>query len=398
MELTLTNAGRAQCKTAEQYCGAGKSMGTGQLVHVDGVHTSRMSLTQAWSALPRRGQLRWARRGVFVLACILLCAYMLRAVVRDHNSVAGVLRRASSRGAVVVTASNFMYRAHARNFQCALQRLSLPYAPVVFSLDSRMHAFARENGMASIALSQATGDVALSGDFYGHESRLYGSIARQKLIVPALDAGLDVLVSDADIHWCGDVLKELQTMGGVYSRADVIIMAESDYHMMNSGFYFVRANERTKKLFAQLIENSKFGNHDQDVVNAVFCTEGFGAKKMEEDSVDGVPFWCRARDGAEIRVLPVDRFPSGGQVIEGKPIFKCSRERLMDMCKNMDIVVLRNNIISAGKKMARCIVKGMWFIESMAGNEEGERHAHVRCLGSAARPARWARRLCGSYC
>lgn len=300
---------------------------------------------------------------------------------------------AGRRRPVVLTVGNWMYREHLANFACNLQRISVSLRPLVYALDRRTHELSAQLGLASVLVSDLGGEDGEPGEFNRTGMRSFGAITKSKLVatLEALQAGLDVLVSDADVHWCVDAVQAVLEIGGVYGEADVIVQAERGYQGLNSGFFYVRGGERAVRLFERVVENIEVGMHDQDVINSVFCEEEFGGKKIDENGEVG--FRCENGD-AVIRVLPVEQFPSGGEMFEGKGIFERGREELGAMCREGRFVIVHNNFIRANKKKARFVQKGMWFVEfRKKGNQVG-----VQCLKKAVNSSERMKRTCGRYC
>eukprot|EP00177_Eucheuma_denticulatum_P003481 GFKZ01006295.1.p2 GENE.GFKZ01006295.1~~GFKZ01006295.1.p2 ORF type:complete len:356 (+),score=37.67 GFKZ01006295.1:626-1693(+) len=291
---------------------------------------------------------------------------------------------------LVVTVSNWMYREHLANFACNLKNIGVK-GLVVYALDRRTAEFASYLGLASVLLSDEDGDDVKPGNFEPTGSRSFNSITKRKLeaVKAALKSGFDVLLSDADIFWCQDAVAVLKSIMSEprYNDSDVIIQAEVGYRTLNSGFYYVRAGERSMSLFDQLISNIHLGAHDQDVVNKVFCDDRFGGSKIPEPT-GTVPFRCESH-GATIRVLPSERFPSGAEPYNGQVLFKKSRVELRSMCRK-ELVVVHNNFVRASKKKARFVQKGMWYTEFY-----GEKPI---CHSEPVPENPGAARTCGVYC
>lgn len=286
-----------------------------------------------------------------------------------------------------------MYREFLANFACNLRHLSPPRLPVVYSLDRKTHAFAAILGLSSVLLVDDEGDDAKPGAFEKQGPRSFNAITKRKIAAVkfALKAGLDVLLSDADIFWCRDAGKYLEELleHEDYRDADVLIQPEANYRTLNSGFYFVRSNPRTLTLFNQLLKNIGLGAHDQDVVNKVFCEEEYGGRKIREPYGD-VPFRCESQ-GAVIRVLPSQLFPSGAEMYEDVKVFSHSRGELVKMCRRGDVVVLHNNFIRASKKKARLVQKGLWYINF----DDPEQPI---CRKEPVPESLAAARTCGTFC
>lgn len=309
---------------------------------------------------------------------------------------------------VILTTSNWMYRALLHNFACTLHRLPGSPRPVVHALDSLTHAFAHEVGLtAALACNATNRTAARPGAFEPVGPLSFASITKTKLVAArdALRAGLAILLSDADIFWCVDARAVLSSIlqSDDYNDADVLIQAEAGYRSLNSGFYFARANARSVALFDALVENAGMGNHDQDVVNAVFCKATHGGRVVRERYGPGgrVPFSCRSH-GATIRLLDAEQFPSGAQPVHAStlvsrvmgrtdvPIFSLPRDELERRCRRGEFVVVHNNFIRADKKVARFVVKGMWFLKGKGSS--------ARCTSKAAPSSKRAVRTCGVFC
>ncbi len=310
--------------------------------------------------------------------------------VLNDVDVDDILHESSFNGSVLITISNYMYRGQLRNFQCSLKRLQLAYSPVVFALDRDTHNFSTTKGMRSILISSENGLDTGMGKFEKTGPRSFGYITRKKLLAvyKVLRTGLNVLVSDADIHWCGDAVKIIQNLDGEAQNADIIIMPEMDYKTLNSGFYYVRANKRTKETFELIMDNYEIGNHDQDVINEVLCGSRFGSEKIYSPEGNG-SFYCKTKSGAIVYLLDADKWPSGGQNIDGISVFLHPRSRLIRMCNRNRFYVIHNNYVSASRKEFRMIVKGMWFVDDSQ---------EMNCLAEPAPVTKKARSRCSTSC
>lgn len=286
-----------------------------------------------------------------------------------------------------------MYREFLANFACNIRRVSPTRRPIVYALDRRTHTFASKLGLSSVLLSDDEGDDVQPGAFQKEGHRSFNSITKMKLtaVRRALKAGLDVLLSDADIFWCADAAQVLETMLSQepYLDADVVIQPEANYRTLNSGFYYVRSGERALRVFAEMIRHIGIGAHDQDVVNKVFCDPSYGGRRIDEPYGE-VPFRCESH-GAIIRVLPSAQFPSGAEEYGGTKVFAHSRARLESMCVSGRLTIVHNNFIRATKKKARFIQKGMWFASF-------DRHQQPTCRAEPVPESDAAQRTCGTYC
>lgn len=247
------------------------------------------------------------------------------------------------------------------------------------------------------------------------------SFTKTKIIATrnALRVGLNVLVSDPDVFWCVDARPVLTAIlqSTDYLDADVVIQAQVGYRSLNSGFYFVRANARSIALFDALLQQIEHVNHlkhDHDILNAVFCNVKYGGRMIRQryGMHNRIPFSCLSH-GATIRLLDVEQFPSGAQPVRPRslyprvrthrrraqgqkqgrqqrhvPVFSLPRQELLSRCRSGEFVVLHNNFIHADKKIARFLVKGMWFL-----NPLGSQCSHQALPSTSA-----AVRTCGLFC
>lgn len=308
----------------------------------------------------------------------------------------------TSRRVVVVTAVNFAFREYLINLNCSLRRAraSRPVRLLVVTLDARMKKWARRMRFESVYIGPAGVVNASEEAVFGTSA--FNLLSKRKLyaVYRVLKTGVDVLFTDADIVWCGDVVGEVVRLmygewaGAVGRRPGLLMQTAWPRSILNSGFYYARANEDVVRLFEAFLAYGGDAENDQVIVNRVLCrVKGEGEVIYEKqeavhasEPIRTMPLGCRWKGRLDVRILKAGRFPTGGKLVQGgKKLFHLTRREVMGMCDRDDVALLHNNCILSRKKKARFVVKGIWYVD-----EKGE-----GCLGKSARATMKMRRLCG---
>lgn len=246
---------------------------------------------------------------------------------------------------------------------------------------------------------------------HAHEEAMFGTrgfnlLSKRKLyaVYHILKTGSDVLFTDADIVWCADVVDELSRM--MYGERDIdgfgqrparglLMQTAWPRSILNSGFYYARASDKVVRLFEAFLAYGGDAENDQAIVNRVLCqSNGSGEVVYGQEPVvhtaaptRRMPVGCRWQGGVAAGMLEARRFPTGGELMEGgDKLFHLPRRELMAMCDRREVALLHNNCILSGKKKARFVVKGIWYVDEQEGG----------CLQEPAAATREVRRRCGS--
>ncbi|KAJ1437426.1 nucleotide-diphospho-sugar transferase-domain-containing protein, partial [Ochromonadaceae sp. CCMP2298] len=182
---------------------------------------------------------------------------------RQLQKVAGIYRdpaQAKVKGlekTVMITACNHGFVNHLHNFKCWADRLGMKF--LVMAMDTEAHAYITHNtSMDSyLMVGGAVGEV--TGQATEFRSKQFNLItARKKEAVhDILRLGFDVLFSDTDVALVRDPLPYVvrDNVDYAHSLNYMCTVGESwDFHKSkiegNTGFYFVRSNNNTVKLWA----------------------------------------------------------------------------------------------------------------------------------------------------
>lgn len=276
------------------------------------------------------------------------------------------------RSLVVVTAVNFAFRHYVLNLICSLQRVSSLSAlnVLVFSLDARVHRFVKRHGLRSVLLAQGAASD-------GEEEAVFGSarfnlLSKRKLhaVKQVLDVGVDVLFSDADVVWCrGGFDAVLQLVAERVGYADMFVQTAWPRSVLNSGFYYVASNSRTRALFDALLRFPQSSENDQVIFNRVLCASKYGGQLVFDNNATAErlpsgrikPSACKW-NGVRAELLDSRLYPTGGQLWSGRKLFHWSRDTIVHMCDSAAVRILHNNCILSFGKLARFVVKGLWYV------------------------------------
>ena len=168
---------------------------------------------------------------------------------------------------VLVTASNFGYLNHLLNFNCYMQKLNFKFS--VFSLDTNLHSFLRENhpSINSIAFFDNSVSLSQASNF---RTKFFNVITNKKeeTVFILLHLGFNVIFIDIDIALLKDPLIHLMLPRVDYVHAVNIRCSKSnrfDYSDSslegNTGLYYVKSTINTISLWRKaLIKAKKYIN------------------------------------------------------------------------------------------------------------------------------------------
>jgi len=163
---------------------------------------------------------------------------------------------------VVLTGCNHGFLNHLQNFKCFMDRLGMKF--LVVALDRKTHDYLRLNTtMESIYMNTASA-AGISEESASFRSAQFNLItARKKEAVhDVLTLGYDVLFSDTDVALIRDPFKYLlwrnvdyvHSLNQICDTVDHWTFRGSPKEEGNTGFYFVRSNARTIKLWQTAYE------------------------------------------------------------------------------------------------------------------------------------------------
>jgi hypothetical protein len=164
---------------------------------------------------------------------------------------------------VMVTGCNYGFLNHLHNFKCFADRLGMKF--LVISFDQQAHDYITKNTtMTSYLMSAGSAGQEVTNVAQEFRSKQFNLItARKKEAVhDILALGYNVLFSDTDVAMIQDPLPDLlfQNVDYVHSLNYWCTLGEKPFNFYksrlegNTGFYFVRSNNNTVKLWQAAYE------------------------------------------------------------------------------------------------------------------------------------------------
>jgi len=179
-----------------------------------------------------------------------------------HTEPGAKPRHAGLEKTVVLTGCNHGFLNHLQNFKCFMDRLGMKF--LVVALDRKTHDYLRLNTtVESIYMNTASAAGISEGSASFRSAQFNLITARKKEAVhDVLSLGYDVLFSDTDVALIRDPFKYLlwQNVDYVHSLNQICDTVDhwtfrgSPKEEGNTGFYFVRSNARTIKLWQTAYE------------------------------------------------------------------------------------------------------------------------------------------------
>jgi hypothetical protein len=184
--------------------------------------------------------------------------------------VAGVFKEGSSpkpydtsklNKTVIITGCNHGFINHLHNFKCFMDRLDMKF--LVVALDRKTHDYLKNTTMESIYMDTES-TAGISGESATFRSAQFNLItARKKEAVhDVLELGYDVLFSDTDVALVRDPFSYLlwdhvdyvHSLNHICEKQDHWTFWGSMREEGNTGFYYVKSNRRTIRLWKTAYE------------------------------------------------------------------------------------------------------------------------------------------------
>lgn len=163
---------------------------------------------------------------------------------------------------VVITGCNHGYLNHLHNFDCFAKRIDLKY--LVIAMDRHAYEYIKENTTTLLTYHMTDGVVGeITSDSTDFRSKQFNLITAKKkeAVHRVLTLGYDVLFVDTDVAILRNPMPYLlwNNVDYVHSLNAVCVKQETwDFKRSkeegNTGFYFVRSNNRTIKLWEHAYE------------------------------------------------------------------------------------------------------------------------------------------------
>ncbi len=191
---------------------------------------------------------------------------------------------------ILILSANMAYADMTYNFLCRLAKISKTFKYVVIAQDASFYRFLQSDGIPSISGSLI--HPVSTEHAKNFRTAEFNAISIAKIIATriVLELGYNVLFSDVDIAW------KKNPMPFLSADVDLVIQSNSGEnvfplsHEANTGFYFLRSNDRSIALLDETInralkgpsrdDQTHFGNALRDwriSKKAVFIMEGMTA-------------------------------------------------------------------------------------------------------------------------
>jgi len=213
-----------------------------------------------------------------------------------------ILERISRNNAVVAMTANMGYMPMIMNFVCFARSRNIDLSNVlIFTTDKESADVIRQMGMNAFHTEKILGELPKEEGEFMDETFNIMTFAQIASVHMVNMLGYDILFQDADVIWYKDPLQYfLDDSNGVQSY-DVLFMDDGsgqwDYQpwRANTGFYFVRNNERTRYLVSEFLFSG-------DVVGVYGNDQGVMSVLLNEHS---------AMHGLQVKTLNWYEFPGG---------------------------------------------------------------------------------------
>mmetsp|Transcript_10910 Transcript_10910/g.21790 ORF Transcript_10910/g.21790 Transcript_10910/m.21790 type:complete len:430 (+) Transcript_10910:1757-3046(+) len=232
----------------------------------------------------------------------------LHAILSSSNNV-------SLASTIILVAGTFSYRFMILNFLCGLRLLAIEEV-LVLAMDKDLFLFLQRLDVPVFLHNDFAAKNSVDREVqFGSTEFVNISKAKTALVVKALQAGVDVLFSDADIFWFRDPRLYLAAH---LNRSQYDIAIQSDAKGREppninvcSGFYLVRSRESSIWAFKAIV-NFEMTNSmsEQKSFNFVFCG-GFKNRKGGPGMRIGARRCQYRKHNSTLLTLDRDLFPNG---------------------------------------------------------------------------------------
>lgn len=329
----------------------------------------------------------WSADGAVDRVVLLQQLSKVAGIYSDPSRSADVTKMGLQK-TVMVTGCNHGFLNHLHNFKCFADRLGMKF--LVISFDQQAHNYITKNTtMISYLMAAGSAGHEVTNVAQEFRSKQFNLItARKKEAVhDILALGYNVLFSDTDVAMIRDPLPDLlfENVDYVHSLNYWCTIGEKPFNFHksklegNTGFYFVRSNNNTVKLWQAAYEAAP--NHPRLDDQAVFwkvirssvsppilpighcrhfnTPDDLRQKPMPGTSIDETDRYLVTCD------LDTCKFSSG--MLSRKYVPELTYEMLVSNLKKMNsgIVTVHGNYISGNRrKMERMKEYGFWLAPS----------------------------------
>jgi len=258
-------------------------------------HVSRTTISGGYDELnmPKQSHLDLHRK--------ILSIY-LENLKEMQNELKSTLQKIAVDNTVVVMTVNKGQSELLMNFVCSAQSKGLDLRNVIlFPTDLFSKGIADGLGLATFYNDKLMKPLpSEESETYGDDT--FGLMMMAKVISVQLvnELGYDLLFQDVDVVWYKDPVNYFSTLGPPLANFDVYFQDDGSRqeryapYSANSGFYFVRSNDRTQLLFRRMLYAGDLifacGSHQQVLIFLLSDMNSLGALKVKVFSRDGDDF------------------------------------------------------------------------------------------------------------
>lgn len=239
-------------------------------------------------------------------------------VLQRTLRVAAAEARQSARPTVLLVLADAAYAALAYNALCHLRRLRVSNY-VMVALDVPAYEYLSARGARVYLSDEASQREAAAQDNgapFGTRRFVQLSWRKCELVHTALVAGIDTILSDADVVWLREPALAWHPEIDVYASSDTRPAEQRRHgsnHVLNSGLYAVRSTAATRAAFAAIGRYARATRRsEQKAFNHVLCgafrdTPGGPGRRVGRDSCE-----YSGRSGrVSVAVLDPALYPNG---------------------------------------------------------------------------------------
>lgn len=223
--------------------------------------------------------------------------------MREREALAAILRQLANQNTVIIVFANSAYREVLDNWLIGMRQLQL-YNILVFALDKALGDHLDQKGIANIVLTVDTGLGSLW-------------VKRMEIIMDILEAGFDIVHSDADAVWLSDPMERYfynQPYDMIFSQGTVWPqdIYEKWEFVLCCGLFYIKTGHLTRQILREVHEDVRITRDDQVSFNRILYEKNIRWRVHEPYYLryKEKPFKCSAEiidghsDNLRVALLP----------------------------------------------------------------------------------------------
>jgi len=193
---------------------------------------------------------------------------------------------------------------------CRLQQLNIRNY-IVASFDTKIFEYCRKKVILSYPIHENLTFQKLEHAEFGSTDFRKLTKMKSSQVLKILNEGYNVLWSDLDIFFLKNPfdyfnLKKEEFDIYIQSNAPPTEVEDNGYRRINSGFYFVKASNRTRKAFQQIVAHAESSNlSEQPSFYTILCGDNGEFRDSKSSCYNGY---------VSTKFLPRTLFPNGAMI------------------------------------------------------------------------------------